>query len=148
MAGPLLSSSGGGLRKYRRPPVYDINVTPFVDVMLVLLIVFMISAPLLTQGVDVSLPEVENTPITTEAKDPIQITIKRSGSVYIQSQEIEKNKLRERLEAIKKARQDTSIVLRADQSVDYGRVMEVMGQLQAAGLVDVGLVTQPPGREN
>lgn len=145
MAGPLLSYNRGQ-RSYRRAPMHDINVTPFVDVMLVLLIVFMITAPLLTQGVEISLPEVENAPIN-ESKEPIQISIKKSGALYIQTQQVDAKELTSRLQAIQKARPNASVLLRADRGISYGKVMEVMSSLQTSGLVDVGLVTDAPGAQ-
>ncbi len=141
MAGHLLStrkSSG-----FKRQVMGEINVTPFVDVMLVLLIVFMISAPLLTQGVQVALPEVENAPIKQE-EDPITLTLKRGNRVYIQEQEVPMKELTSRLKAIQQAKSGAAILLRADKNVAYGQVMEVMAALQTSGLVDVGLVTEPP----
>lgn len=142
MAGPLLSREQA--KSYKKRPINEINVTPFVDVMLVLLVVFMITAPLITQGVSINLPEVDNEPIT-EQKEPIQISIKSNGDLFIQAQKVKKSDLPARLKAIRGARQkDASILLNADRSVDYGAVMNVMGELQAAGLVDVGLVTAPP----
>lgn len=145
MAGPLLSYNRGQ-KSYRRAPMHEINVTPFVDVMLVLLIVFMITAPLLTQGVQISLPEVENAPIS-ESKEPIQISIKTNGALYIQTQQVEAKDLVSRLQAIQKARPSASILLRADRGINYGKVMEVMSALQMSGLVDVGLVTNAPGTQ-
>lgn len=148
MAGPLLSPRGrGNNNSFYRPPMAEINVTPFVDVMLVLLVVFMVTAPLITQGVQVSLPEVQNAAIN-EQKEPIQVTIKAGGEIYVQSQKVAEGKLVRKLEAIRQVRPGASILLRSDKVVPYGRVMEVMGALQAAGLVDVGLVTQPPGAGN
>ena len=142
MAGPLLSRSES--KSFRKHPVAEINITPFVDVMLVLLVVFMITAPLITQGVSINLPEVNNEPIT-EQKEPIQISIKAGGDIYIQAQKIKQSDLPERLKAIRDARREAaSILLNADKSVDYGKVMSVMSELQSAGLVDVGLVTAPP----
>lgn len=142
MAGPLLSRSES--KSFRKRPVAEINITPFVDVMLVLLVVFMITAPLITQGVSINLPEVNNEPIT-EQKEPIQISIKAGGDIYIQAQKIKQSDLPERLKAIRDARKEAaSILLNADKSVDYGKVMRVMSELQSAGLVDVGLVTAPP----
>lgn len=141
MAGPLLRTGRGS--SFRRPPVGEINVTPFVDVMLVLLVVFMITAPLITQGVQIELPEVENSPMN-EDKEPIQVSIKRDGTIYIQARKVEKSDLVERLKAIHKVRQNASVLLNADKNVNYGDVMEVMSVLQMAGLVDVGLVTEPP----
>lgn len=142
MASPLLSRSES--KSFRKRPVAEINITPFVDVMLVLLVVFMITAPLITQGVSINLPEVNNEPIT-EQKEPIQISIKAGGDIYIQAQKIKQSDLPERLKAIRDARKEAaSILLNADKSVDYGKVMSVMSELQSAGLVDVGLVTAPP----
>ena len=143
MAGPLLSYNRGQ-KSYRRSPMHEINVTPFVDVMLVLLIVFMITAPLLTQGVPISLPEVENNPIQ-ESKEPIQISIKKNGALYIQTQQVAEKDLISRLQAIQKAKPTASILLRADKGISYGKVMQVMSALQTAGLVDVGLITNAPG---
>jgi biopolymer transport protein TolR len=145
MAGPLLSYNRGG-RSHRRSPIHEINVTPFVDVMLVLLIVFMITAPLLTQGVQISLPEVENAPIN-ESKEPIQVSIKNNGALYIQTQQVDEKDLASRLQAIQKARPNASILLRADRGISYGKVMEVMSALQMSGLIDVGLVTHAPGTQ-
>jgi biopolymer transport protein TolR len=141
MSGPLLSRSEA--KSYKKRPMAEINITPFVDVMLVLLVVFMITAPLITQGVSINLPEVDNEPIT-EQKEPIQISIKAGGAIYIQAQKVKKSDLPERLKAIRGARKEpASILLNADKTVDYGTVMRVMSELQNAGLVDVGLVTAP-----
>lgn len=150
MAGGLLPSSGGHRFSYRKPPVSDINVTPFVDVMLVLLIVFMVTAPLLTQGVDVSLPEVETSPIV-EAAEPLQVSIKANGKLFIETREVTKAQLAARLKAILEARKakpgENIILIRADKRVPYGKVLETMGELQAAGLFNVGLVTEPPSEK-
>ena len=118
MTAPLLSYNRGQ-KSYRRAPMHEINVTPFVDVMLVLLIIFMITAPMLTQGVQISLPEVENAPIH-ESKEPIQISIKTNGALYIQTQQVEAKDLTSRLQAIHKARPTASILLRADRGISYG----------------------------
>lgn len=141
MAGPLLSRKEA--KSYKKQPMAEINVTPFVDVMLVLLVVFMITAPMITQGVSINLPEVDNEPMT-EQKEPIQISIKAGGDIYIQAQKVKQSDLPERLKAIRGARKDAAaILLNADKAVDYGTVMSVMSELQTAGLVDVGLVTAP-----
>lgn len=145
MAAKLPAPARGQRRfGYRKPPVSDINVTPFVDVMLVLLIVFMVTAPMMTQGVQVALPQVSNNPIAEDTK-PVNITIKNDGSVFIQTRQMKNDAiLVQSLLDIAKARKDnTTIMLRADKGVPYGRVMEIMGSLQQAGLVDVGLVTEP-----
>jgi biopolymer transport protein TolR len=143
MAGPLLPQ--GNPRSFRRPPMGDINVTPFVDVMLVLLVVFMITAPMMTQGVQVALPQVENTSISEE-KEPVSIAVTRTGKYFIQEVEVDARDLVSRLQAIKEAKPNTSILVRADKDVPYGAVMSLMGSLQSAGLVDVGLLTEPPVR--
>ena len=103
MAGPLLSRSEA--KSYRKRPMAEINITPFVDVMLVLLVVFMVTAPLITQGVSINLPEVDNEPIT-EQKEPIQISIKAGGAIYIQAQKVKRSDLPERLKAKKKEKRE------------------------------------------
>lgn len=143
MAGPLLNSGGArGRRSFVNRPVGEINITPFVDVMLVLLVVFMITAPLITQGVQINLPEVDNAPISEE-KEPIQVSIKSNGTVYVQSLKVRDSDLLGKFEAIYAARKNTSVMINADKNVNYGKVMEVMSALQGAGLTDVGLITQP-----
>ena len=141
----MLNGGGrGNRRSFQHKPYGEINITPFVDVMLVLLVVFMITAPLITQGVQINLPEVENTPINEE-KEPIQVSIKQNGNIYIQAQKVKKEELLNRLKAIHKARRGkASVLVNADTNVAYGKVMEVMSALQVAGLSDVGLITQPP----
>ena len=139
MAGPML---GGGRGRTRHRPVGEINVTPFVDVMLVLLVVFMVTAPMITQGVQISLPEVKNDPMTDQ-KEPIEISIKATGDVFLQTQKVPFEELDTRLKAIQKVRGATAVLINADKRVDYGHVMKVMSSLQSVGLVDVGLVTAP-----
>lgn len=141
MAGPLIPQ-GKRARSFHRQPISDINVVPFIDIMLVLLVVFMVTAPMMTEGVQVALPEVESTPIT-EQTEPMQVTIKKDGTIYIQEKAVQLNDLAATLKAIKEQKPKANILLRADKSVNYGRVMEVMASLQLAGLVDVGLVTEP-----
>lgn len=143
MAGSLLSAGKSSRFSYRRPPVAEINITPFVDVMLVLLIVFMVSAPLMTQGVKIELPEVATMPLN-ESTEPVEVSIKRNGDIYIQTQKVNLNTLSTKLKAIKTAKPKAPIMLRADKSVRYGQVMAIMAQLQDAGLYDIGLITQPP----
>lgn len=146
MAGGLMPRGNRNGRLKRYGTVSEINVTPFVDVMLVLLIVFMISAPLMTQGVQVSLPETAAAPIQ-EQEDPIQVTIRKDGSYYLEQRRVDEADLLRRLQAIQKVRPKASIIMRADKNVSYGRVMQVMSALQTAGLTDVGLVTEPPESE-
>lgn len=128
----------------RYKPLSEINVTPFVDVMLVLLIVFMISAPLLTAGVEVNLPRTKATPLRAK-KDPIILTVNREGHVFIQNQKTPLHRLGTKLQAVTQANRDTTIYVRADQKNKYGRVMTVMGHINQAGFQNVALVTETQG---
>jgi biopolymer transport protein TolR len=127
-------------RDHRRRPMAEINVTPFVDVMLVLLIVFMVTAPLLTVGVPVDLPKTKAQPLGQD-REPLSVSVRKDGNIYLQNTPIEEGALVARLEAISKNGYDQRIFVRGDKSVDYGRVMEVMGLLNAAGFTHIGLVT-------
>jgi biopolymer transport protein TolR len=139
MAASLQTRPGRG-RSQRRRTMAEINVTPFVDVMLVLLIVFMVTAPLLTAGVPVDLPKTR-APALGQDREPLSVTIKRDGTIYLQKQAIAEDALVARLTAIAANGYDQRIFVRGDKSVDYGRVMEVMGLLSAAGFTHIGLVT-------
>ena len=121
----------------------EINVTPFVDVMLVLLVVFMVTAPLLTVGVQVDLPKTKAQPMT-QAEEPLVISIDAEGILYIQDTSVELEQLVPRLVAITQNKPDTRIYVRGDRSVNYGRVMEVMGRVNNAGFTRVALVTELP----
>ncbi len=144
MAGEFLSKNGrGGHRRGSYRPLSEINVTPFVDVMLVLLIVFMITAPLLTVGVPVDLPKVKAKSIA-ESEEPLVISVNAEGLIFIQDTEVELEKLVPRLKAITENKPDTRIYLRGDKSIDYGRVMEVMGTVNIAGFTRVALVAELP----
>ncbi len=127
-------------RDHRRRPMAEINVTPFVDVMLVLLIVFMVTAPLLTVGVPVDLPKTKAQALGQD-REPLSVSIRRDGSIFLQNAPIEEDALVARLTAISQNGYDQRIFVRGDRSVDYGRVMEVMGMLNAAGFTHIGLVT-------
>ncbi len=127
-------------RDHRRRPMAEINVTPFVDVMLVLLIVFMVTAPLLTVGVPVDLPKTKAQTLGQD-REPLSVSVRRNGNIYLQNTPIEEDALVARLEAISKNGYDQRIFVRGDKSVDYGRVMEVMGLLSSAGFTHIGLVT-------
>jgi biopolymer transport protein TolR len=129
-----------GRGRRRKRPMADINVTPFVDVMLVLLIVFMVTAPLLTVGVPVELPKTKAQALSQD-REPLSITIRRGGGIYLQNTPVAEDSLVERLTAISQNGYDQRIYVRGDKSVDYGRVMEVMGLLSAAGFTHIGLVT-------
>ena len=121
----------------------EINVTPFVDVMLVLLIVFMVTAPLLTVGIPVDLPKVKADALTDQ-KDPIEITIKLDGKIYIGESLVEVENLVPRLNSITDQNTEARIYVRGDRVVAYGRVMEIMSLINSAGYIKVALVTQNP----
>jgi len=129
--------SGGRWR-----PRAEINVTPLVDVMLVLLIIFMITAPLLTVGVPVELPETEAKALSADS-EPLTITVQADGKLYLQETEIGMDELVPRLRALSEAGYEERIFLRGDAQVDYGTVMKVMARLNAAGFTNIGLVTDP-----
>ena len=119
----------------------EINVTPFVDVMLVLLIVFMVTAPLLTVGIPVDLPKVKANALTDQ-RDPIEITVKLDGTVYLSESIVEVKNLIPRLNAITDQNTEARIYIRGDQVVAYGRVMEIMSIINSAGYIKVALITQ------
>ena len=124
----------------------EINVTPFVDVMLVLLIVFMVTAPLLTVGIPVDLPKVKASALTDQ-KDPLEITVKIGGKIYLGESEVEVENLIPRLNAITELNKEARIYVRGDRVVAYGRIMEIMSLVNSAGYIKVALVTQNP-KEN
>ena len=128
----------------RRAPMAEINVTPLVDVMLVLLIIFMVTAPLLVAGVPVNLPETQAKALETEDK-PIAVTLDADGRTFLDEAELDEAALGEQLAALGKRTPAPQIFLRADGQLDYARVMRVMGQLNAAGLNRVSLVTIQEG---
>ncbi|MCX7309371.1 MAG: protein TolR [Afipia sp.] len=137
-------SSGGGRRRYRRANVMaEINVTPMVDVMLVLLIIFMVSAPLLTVGVPLDLPQTAAKSLDQD-KEPLTVSVQLTGKVFLNNTEIPVEELVARLKAVTDARggADERIFVRGDTKVDYGSVMRVMGRLSAAGFKRVALVTE------
>lgn len=136
------SSGGGRGRRSRRAPVAEINVTPLVDVMLVLLIIFMITAPMMNAGVPVDLPESRANPLD-EKPDQITISIDNSGVIYIDDGAVADGQLAAMLETISaNAGSAPLVTLRADRALDYGRVMAVMGELNRAGFNSISLVTQ------
>jgi biopolymer transport protein TolR len=138
------SSGGGGRRGRRRAAVMaEINVTPMVDVMLVLLIIFMVSAPLLTVGVPLDLPQTQAKSLEQD-KTPLQLSVDIRGKIFINDQEVAMNELVPKLKAITEARggMDERIFMRADKKADYGTVARVMGQLSGAGFKRLALVTE------
>lgn len=140
MAGGVDNGSSSGRRRWK--PNAEINVTPFVDVMLVLLIVFMVSAPLLTVGIEVDLPDTEARAMTT-SEEPITITIQADGAMFLMETPITFDELAPRLQAIAGVGSDARIYIRADDGAAYGEVMRVMARVSAAGYANIGLVTDP-----
>ena len=133
-----------GKRRHRRNPVMaEINVTPMVDVMLVLLIIFMVSAPLLTVGVPIDLPQTQASSLDAADKEPLAVSVNTKGQVFLQNSEIKVDELVPKLQAITAARggADERIYVRGDKTVDYGTMMKIMGRLSAAGFRRVALVT-------
>ena len=137
----ITSNNSNKRRKQRYTQMSEINVTPFVDVMLVLLIVFMVTAPLLTVGIKVDLPKVEATALT-DIKDPIEITVNLEGNIYIGESKVEVENLIPRLNAITEQNSEARIYVRGDRVVAYGRIMEIMATINSAGYVKVALITQ------
>ena len=133
-----------GRRSRKRRPLAEINVTPFVDVMLVLLIVFMVTAPLLTAGVPVDLPKTR-AQVLGQDREPLSVSIKENGQVYLQNTPIADEDLVPKLTAIAQGGYEQRIFVRGDKAVPYGRVMEVMGMISAAGFTHVALVTHALG---
>lgn len=142
--GSRIGQAGGRSRAYR--PMADINVTPFVDVMLVLLVVFMITAPLLTAGVPVDLPKSQAKPISDEDNKPLEITLTKDGKIFIGETEVKDDRLVNLLEAMTNNDPDRRIFLRADQGIVYGKVMEVLGSLNGAGFRKVALISEPSAK--
>ncbi|MEO0938711.1 MAG: ExbD/TolR family protein [Pseudomonadota bacterium] len=148
MGGSVLQGERGGGRRRRRrrsQPMAEINVTPFVDVMMVLLIIFMVAAPLLTVGVPVELPRTAAAALPTDTEEPLTVTITAEGGVQIMTTDVARDALVPRLRAIAAEREDDRVFLRADGAVPYATVMEVMGALNAGGFANIGLVTDTGG---
>lgn len=142
------SASNGrrrGRRRGRAQPMAEINVTPFVDVMLVLLIIFMVAAPLLTVGVPVDLPKTAASALPGDSEEPLTVTLTADGRIQIQTTDIQREELIGRLRAIAAERSSDRVFLRADGAIPYAQVMQVMGALNAGGFSNVGLVTDTGG---
>ena len=147
-AGVMKKGGGGGRRGRRRgtsAAMSEINVTPFVDVMLVLLIIFMVAAPMLTVGVPIKLPDTAATAMPNEDEEPLAITITADGLLLIQNTEVSDDELLPKLKAIAAERTSDKIFLRADGALAYERVAQVMGALNAGGFNNIGLVTDAGG---
>ncbi len=146
MAGAL-NLDGGQLQanwRQRYQRMSQINVTPFVDVMLVLLVIFMITAPLLTVGVPVDLPQTKAPPLI-QPDEPLEVTVNAKGEVFLQETVVELDALVPRLVAITRNNPEARIYVRGDRAVNYGRVLEVMGLITGAGFTRLALVSAPPG---
>ncbi len=136
-------------QKKSRRPMAEINVVPYIDVMLVLLVIFMITAPLLTQGVKVDLPQQDAEPLPAEADDPVVVSVNVAGDFFIDIGEgkndpVDEDTLLARVAAVLKYKPRTPIMVRGDSNVDYGRVMQAMVLVQRAGAPNVGLITEIP----
>ena len=134
---------GGRYRRKRRATMSEINVTPFVDVMLVLLIVFMVSAPLLTVGVPVELPESQASALT-DPEEPVVVTVNADGQIFVQETEVELDRIAALLRAVTENNPDIRIFVRGDRVLPYGELMAVMGTINTAGFRRVALVTETP----
>ena len=130
------------LNRSKKEPMSEINVTPFVDVMLVLLIIFMVTAPLLTVGVQVDLPESAADSLPDD-QEPLTLSINSKGEIYIQEHQVTYQKMIPKLLAIAKNRTDTRIYVRGDKNINYGRVLEIMGMLSGSGFTKVALISEP-----
>jgi len=147
MGAGVIKKGGSGRRRHRgqSAAMSEINVTPFVDVMLVLLIIFMVAAPLMTVGVPVKLPETAATAMPTETEEPLTVTLTADGLILLQNTEIADADLIGKLKAVSEQRTSKKVFVRADGAVLYDRVAQLMGALNAAGFNDIGLVTDPGG---
>ena len=133
---------GFKLRSSKKEPISEINVTPFVDVMLVLLIIFMVTAPLLTVGVQVDLPETSADTLPEET-EPLTLTINAKGEIFIQETKVEYEKIIAKIMAVSNNRTDTRIFVRGDKTINYGSVLEIMGMLSGSGFTKVALISEP-----
>ncbi len=136
-----IGQAGGRSRAYR--PMADINVTPFVDVMMVLLVVFMVAAPLLTAGVDINLPRADAPPITAEDNKPLEVSMNASGDIFVGETAVERSRLITLLTAMTKDEPERRIYVRADETLSYGAVMEILGALNQGGFRKVALLSEP-----
>ena len=130
------------IHRSSKDPISEINVTPFVDVMLVLLIIFMVTAPFLTVGVQVDLPESSADSLPDE-QEPLTLSINAKGEIFIQESQVEFDKIVAKILAIAKNRTDTRIYVRGDKTINYGRVLEIMGMLSGSGFTKVALISEP-----
>jgi biopolymer transport protein TolR len=130
------------VRPWRRRQISDINVTPFVDVMLVMLVIFMVTAPLIQQGLDVQLPKTQAEGLTT-SDEPLTVTVKKDGSVYVERAKVSLDDLEPKIKSILDNRAEAEVFLRADARVAYGKVARTLAILRRAGATRIGMVTEP-----
>ena len=145
MGAGVVKRSRKGRGRARSQPMSEINVTPFVDVMLVLLIIFMVAAPLLTVGVPLELPKTAAQAVPAEPEEPLSVSVTMDGPIMIMTTEVPEEELITRLRAVAEERQSDKIYLRADGAIPYARIMQVMGALNAAGFNNIVLVTEAGG---
>ncbi|GBD56549.1 protein TolR [Gluconobacter wancherniae] len=138
-----MSAGGGRARGRRKRPASEINVTPLVDVMLVLLIIFMVTAPMMTSGVNVDLPKTDASPVNADTK-PITVSIKSDGSLFLGDDPVTSDQLVDQLKSQAQNDPNHRIFVRADAHIDYGQVMQVMGQITSGGFTHVALLAQQP----
>lgn len=136
----IVANQHSGRRNNNYHPMAEINVTPMVDVMLVLLIIFMVTSPMMVTGVTVDLPETSSQPVQGQ-DEPLAITVDSKGKIFIQDTNIKITNLVKKLEAITKEKKDTRIFIRGDKKINYGKVMEVVGLINQAGFTKVALIT-------
>jgi len=140
--GASLGNNNGRKRRTSRADAFsEINITPMVDVMLVLLVIFMVAAPMMTTGVTVDLPESSANPVAGQ-DEPLTISVTADGKVYIQKTPVSLGELQNKLAAVTKQKKETRIFVRGDKSVDYGKIMQVVGEINAAGFSKVALITE------
>ncbi|HSW53080.1 MAG TPA: protein TolR [Sulfuricaulis sp.] len=133
-------------RKRHKKLMSEINVVPYIDVMLVLLVIFMITAPLLSQGVKVELPRATAQPVESQDQETLVVTVDRQGNYFLDDRRISEAELRRKVAAILRLRPKTPVLIRGDRQADYGEVVKAMTLLQSAGAPSVGLLTEPPSR--
>ncbi|OGI48186.1 MAG: protein TolR [Candidatus Muproteobacteria bacterium RIFCSPHIGHO2_12_FULL_60_33] len=135
-------------RKRHKKLMSEINVVPYIDVMLVLLVIFMITAPLLSQGVKVDLPQAAARPVESQDRETLVVTVDREGKYFLDDRRISSEELRRKVAAILRLRPKTPVLIRGDRQANYGEVVKAMTLLQSAGAPSVGLLTEPPPLKN
>ena len=140
------------MQRKRRNLISDINVVPYIDVMLVLLVIFMIAAPLMVQGVLVNLPEASADPLPVKKSEPLIVSVKNNGSVFLEvesldGQELNLEQLNLNVSKLLDAEPSLQVVIRGDGKVEYEKIMTIMAELQSSGAKDIGLITKPPSRQ-